>query len=1072
MAGGAVGSDDDGVVSLMNRLFQKLFRTKRERDLRRLKPVVEEINRIEKQYQLLTDAQLQAKTAEFKERIRQQMEAGLEKQIADLQSSLLATIDDRERSQIKAKIKAIYDSVLDPLLPEAFAVVKNACRRLVGATVEVCGHEVRWDMVPFDVQLMGAIVLHEGKIAEMATGEGKTLVATMPLYLNSLLGRNVHLVTVNDYLARRDSQWMGLLFRFLGVTVGCIQNQMDHVERRAQYAQDITYGTNSEFGFDYLRDNGMAYDPEAQVQRGHFYAIIDEVDSILIDEARTPLIISGPAPSSTHQYFELKPRVEHLVKKQHALCNRLIQEAKEALERGDTETAQLKLYQVHQGMPKHKQLLHLLENPSTRRLFEQIQNAMLTDMRKEQARALREELYFTIDERGHDASLTEKGCEEMSPGDPDAYVLPDLVSAIAELEADSSLSDEEKTRRRQRIHDAYAEKSERIHNVDQLIRAYCLYEKDVEYVVQNNQVLIVDEFTGRILPGRRWSDGLHQAIEAKEGVKIEQETQTLATITIQNYFRMYEKLAGMTGTAETEASEFHDIYKLDVVVIPTNRPVRRIDYNDVVYKTQREKYKAIIDEIAECYQRGQPVLVGTVSVDTSEILSRMLKRAHIPHNVLNAKNHEREADIVRLAGQKGAVTIATNMAGRGTDIKLGEDVVWLDRKIIGSNLTLDDRINGKTLRQMLLERPCGLHVIGSERHEARRIDRQLRGRCARQGDPGSSRFYVSLEDDLMRLFGSDRIANIMTKLGLEEGQQLEHRWLNRSIENAQRRVEQQNFAIRKRTLEYDDVMNKQREIVYSFRGSIVRSENVRSQIYDVFNDVIVSRVESLAGDPEERTKQLLDWFRLTFPIAIAEEDIKAKIEDVEAVSEELFQRVRRAYELKVSLEDPKLVSMLERHVMLNCIDTHWQDYLRAMDALRQGVGLRAYGQQDPLVEYKREAFAMFENLMSTIKEAIVTAVFRATTTARAARSLVAAMPQALIHEEVALLGKGSAKLEKQGSPVVGLRPGASVDATVEAVMGRDGGAGARTVRRDGPKVGRNDPCPCGSGKKYKKCCGA
>ncbi|MEK9138877.1 MAG: preprotein translocase subunit SecA, partial [Bacteroidota bacterium] len=529
-----------------------------------------------------------------------------------------------------------------------------------------------WDMVPFDVQLMGGITLHQGRIAEMATGEGKTLVATLPLYLNALTGKSVHLVTVNDYLARRDSQWMGIVYEFLGVSVGCIQDQMTSEQRRVEYGKDITYGTNSQFGFDYLRDNGMAYSPESLVQRGYHYAIIDEVDSILIDEARTPLIISGPAPVSSHQYFELKPKVDGLVKRQRELCAELIEQAKKALEKGDEEHAQLRLYQVHHGMLRHKQLMHMLEDPYVRKLHEQVENMMLTDMRKEQARSLREEMLFTIDERHHDASLTEKGCAAMNPSDPDAYVLPDIMSGMAELDAAVSLSDEAKDHARQSLQKSFAEKSERIHNVDQLIRAYCLYEKDVEYVVQDNQVLIVDEFTGRILPRRRWSDGLHQAVEAKEGVKIERETQTLATITIQNYFRMYQKLAGMTGTAETEANEFRDIYKLDVVVIPTNRPVRRVDCNDVIYKTQREKFKAVIDEIEECHKRGQPVLVGTVSVETSELLSRMLKRAHIPHNVLNAKNHEREAEIVRGAGQPGSVTIATNMAGRGTDIKLGE----------------------------------------------------------------------------------------------------------------------------------------------------------------------------------------------------------------------------------------------------------------------------------------------------------------------------------------------------------------------------------------------------------------
>jgi len=1009
-------------------MLKRLFGTKHQRDLRVLKPLVDQINAIEEQYQSLSDSELRAKTDEFKIRI------------ADG-----ASVDD--------------------VMCEAFAAVKNACRRLLGKKFDVCGHETTWDMVPFDVQLLGAIVLQRGKIAEMATGEGKTLVATMPLYLNALTGKNVHLVTHNDFLARRDAQWMGIVYECLGLNVGCIQNQMNPEERRAEYGKDVTYGTNSEFGFDYLRDNGMAYHPENLVQRGYHYAIIDEVDSILIDEARTPLIISGTAPVSSHQYFELRPKVETLVRRQRSLCNGLIQECRKLLDNGDEEEAQLKLYQVFHGMPKHKQLMHMLEDPSVRRLHEQIESAMLTDMRKEQARALREKLYFTIDERTHDASLTEEGCSDLNPSDPDAYVVPDMVTAMAELDADPSLSEKEKQRKRQRMQKIFMDRSEMIHNVDQLIRAYCLYEKDVEYVVQGNQVLIVDEFTGRILPGRRWSDGLHQAVEAKEGVKIEKETQTLATITIQNYFRMYDKLAGMTGTAETEASEFHDIYGLDVVVIPTNRPVRRVDNNDVIYKTQREKYKAIIDEISDCHQNGQPALVGTISVDTSELLSRMLKRSNIPHNVLNAKNHEGEADIVARAGQAGSVTIATNMAGRGTDIRLGKGVVKLDRDLINSSVTLDDRTKGETLRQALQENPCGLHVIGSERHEARRIDRQLRGRCARQGDPGSSRFYISLEDDLMRLFGSDRIASIMSRLGLEEGQQLEHRWLNRSIETAQRRVEQQNFSMRKRTLEYDDVMNKQREVVYGFRGEIVRAEKVREQIYGILDDVVSSQVETLVDERNENSlEELVEWIHGTFPTGVRVEDLKPLASDAEALAKHVFDKVKSAYDLKVSMEDEKGVNVMERHIVLQAIDSQWQDYLRGMDALRQGVSLRAYGQRDPLIEYKREAFEMFEELMSGIKLDIASAIFRSATSVETFESFLASLPQTLVHDEVSVLGGGAGAVSERKASEPSF-------AGVPAGVSTQQSEGSAPFRREAPKVGRNAPCPCGSGKKHKKCCG-
>jgi preprotein translocase subunit SecA len=1007
--------------------LKKIVGTKNERDIRKLRPLVERVNAIEKEYQSLSDDGLKAKTQEFRQRLAQ-------------------------------------GQAPDDILCEAFAAVKNACRRLCGATIQVCGHPTPWDMVPFDVQVIGGIVLHQGKIAEMATGEGKTLVATMPAYLNAVGGRGVHIVTVNDYLARRDSEWMGAVFRYLGLTVGCIQNQMHPEERRRQYACDITYGTNSEFGFDYLRDMGMAYRPEEQVQRGHDFAIIDEVDSILIDEARTPLIISGPAPYSTQQYHELKSAVERLVRKQRDLCNKLMHEAKTHLDQKQDEDAAQRLYQVKEGMPKNKQLLHLLEDPAARRLLERIDAQMLTDLRKDEGRALREELFFTIDEKSNDASLTEKGCEALNPSDPEMYVLPDLVTQLAVLDGDASLTPEQKFAKRQELQNQFADRSERIHAVDQLIRAYSVYERDVQYVVQDNQVIIVDEFTGRLMPGRRWSDGLHQAVEAKEGVEIERETQTLATITIQNYFRMYKKLAGMTGTAETEADEFHQIYKLDVVVIPTNRPVRRADENDLVYKTQREKYNAIIQEIEDCHRRGQPALVGTISVETSELISRMLRRLNIPHNVLNAKNHQREAEIVSLAGQRGAVTIATNMAGRGTDIKLGEGVVWVDREVITSSLRLDEKREGKTLRARLAEKPCGLHVIGSERHEARRIDRQLRGRCARQGDPGSSRFYISLEDDLMRLFGSDRISRIMERLGIQEGEVLQHPLLNRSIGTAQRRVEQHNFAIRKRTLEYDDVMNKQREIIYGFRSQVVASNNVREHLYNVVDDVIHARAEEAFSKNEEDLSAFVGWVNATFPVGMRLDEVK-DLENADALADRVLDRVKQAYEIKAKTENPLGLVEMERFIVLQAVDSHWQDYLRNMDTLRQGVGLRAYGQRDPLVEYKHEAYAMFSDLMDRIKNDVATRIFRSATSPDAFRSFLAHLPQMYVHDEGSVLGR-------QAGGAARASAGAGVPAGVEAAMQAALGERGTPVRREGPKVGRNDPCPCGSGKKFKKCCGA
>jgi preprotein translocase subunit SecA len=1014
----------------MKWILKKILGTKNERDVKRLKPLIDRINELEEEYQQLSEEELQAKTPEFRKRL----EEG-------------ETVED--------------------ILPEAFAAVKSGCRRLCGRTIDVCGHPIDWDMVPYDVQLIGGIVLHQGKIAEMATGEGKTLVATLPAYLNALTGEGVHIVTVNDYLALRDSEWMGSVYRYLGLTVGCIQNEMSPEERVEMYACDITYGTNSEFGFDYLRDN-MAQHSDHQVQNGHSFSIVDEIDSILVDEARTPLIISGPAPYSTKQYSELKPVVDRLVRKQRDLVNKKMQEAKRVQEADDEEELAVLLYQVKQGMPKNKQLHHILEDAGPRRTLEKISDMMLTDMRKEEGRELREELYFTIDEKTREAALTEKGCQALDPGDPESYILPDLVMKLAELDGDEVMAAEDKVKLRQQMQDDFANRSEKIHAVDQLIRAYSLYERDVEYVVQENQVIIVDENTGRLMVGRRWSDGLHQAVEAKEGVKVERESQTLATITIQNYFRMYDKLSGMTGTAETEADEFHQIYKLDVVVIPTNRPVRRIDFNDAIFKTQREKYAAIMEEIQECFKRGQPVLVGTVSVEASELVSRMLRRLRIPHNVLNAKNHAREADIVIRAGQPGSVTIATNMAGRGTDIKLGEGVVTIAEEIVKSTTDLKDSYNGSTLGKHLEEDPCGLHVVGTTRHESRRIDRQLRGRCARQGDPGSSRFFISLEDDLMRLFGSDKMGRWMEKLGLEEGQVLEHPWLNRSVETAQKRVEQQYFHIRKRTLDYDDVMNKQREVIYGFRTEVLKTESPREQLYDILEDVVSERagVAASASD-EELVSEFVEWVNTTFPVGLQAKDLESAKDDAGRMTEVVLEAIKKAYELKISMEDPERLVFFERGIILERIDNHWQEYLRNMDALRQGVGLRAYGQRDPLVEYKKEAFQMFSELMDRIKEDISSHLFRFTSV-EAAQNFIAALPGSReVHENVSAMDQ---RRQQVGEPP-SADSKASAPAGAEEAMQAALNAKATPVRREAGKIGRNEPCPCGSGKKYKKCCG-
>jgi len=1000
-------------------LLKALFGTKNERELKRLWPIVREINRIEEEYQAqnLSDEDFPRKTQEFRDRVAK-------------------------------------GETLDAILPEAYALVKHACRRLVGTTAEVCGHTLTWNMVPFDVQLVGGIALHQGKIAEMQTGEGKTLVATLPMYLNALAGRNVHLVTVNDYLARRDATWMGHLYKFLGLSVGCIQNSMDSDERREQYSCDITYGTNSEFGFDYLRDNGMAQRPEQVVQNGHAFAIVDEVDSILIDEARTPLIISGPATISTsHVYIELNPLVSSIVRVQTSMCNDLVAQAKKAYEAGDIAKFKDRIYQVYHSTPRHKQFMHMLENAEMRKLHEDVEMQFLSETYKEHARELKGELYFTIDERTREVALTDKGCEKICPSDPQMFVLPDLAAQMSAIDGDASLSDAERLERRRATQSAFVEKSDRVHVVDQLLRAYCLYERDVEYVVQDNHVYIVDEFTGRVLPGRRWSDGLHQAVEAKEGVEIEKESQTLATITIQNYFRLYDKLSGMTGTAETEAAEFKSIYKLDVVSIPTNKPVNRTDGNDQIYRTEREKFKAIIADVERRHALGQPILLGTVEVATSEVLSRMLKIARIPHEVLNAKNHAREAEIVALAGQRGAVTIATNMAGRGTDIKLGEGVTELG----------------------------GLHVIGSERHESRRIDRQLRGRCSRQGDPGSSQFFISLEDKLMRLFGSQRIAGIMQRLGLKEGEVMEHKWLNRSVETAQRRVEQQHFAVRKRTLEYDDVMNKQRSVVYGLRARVLNGDAaaVHNLVLDVMNDLLLTQAERYLFDAKDGSlDDFMNWLGVTFPVTATEEELRPLMGTPDAAAELIMKRVEEAYEAKCAGEDQETLPYMERGVFLQVIDREWQDYLRAMDDLRTGVNLRAYGQRDPLVEYKKEAFGMFETLMSTIKSKVVSAEFRSATASRMQAML--AMSQMRGRANTEDFDPADSQDGREG----GAAPSGSsmtIGDVFASMMSRPPAPGAPAAAPTGvpapapararAAVGRNDPCPCGSGKKYKKCCG-
>src|ERR1700751_2374983 len=993
-------------------ILRKVLGSKNQREIRRLRPLVEKINGLEQEFQALTDDQLREKTANWKRD--------------------LANIEDPDE----------LCSRLNAILPEAFAVVKNTARRLWEKTILVCDQPVVWNMIHFDVQLIGGVVLHEGKISEMATGEGKTLVATCPIYLNALTGRGVHLVTVNDYLARRDAEWMGEIYRFLGLTVGCIQHDQSPSLRKEQYDCDITYGTNSEFGFDYLRDNGMATTKEQQVQRGHYYAIVDEVDSILIDEARTPLIISGPATVSSHQYDKFKPLVEQLVKRQTMLCNRLASEAKEILDKGDTEEAGRLLFKVKLGQPRNKGLLRMMEDPENRKALDKSELSFYQDSRKDELVALKEELYFAINERQQEADLSELGRSYLNPDDPDAFVLPDLISEFTEIDLDPELTPEqkeEKKRTRQQYCDSQAE---RIHNISQLLRAYCLFEKDVEYVVEENKVVIVDEHTGRKMPGRRWSDGLHQAVEAKEGVQIDRETQTLATITIQNYFRLYDKLAGMTGTAETEANEFHDIYRLDVLVIPTNRPVIRKDWNDRIYKTRREKYNSVLEEIKNAHGRGQPVLVGTASVEASELLSRMLKREKIPHNVLNAKYHRQEAEIVARAGQQGTVTISTNMAGRGTDIKLGDTVPDLG----------------------------GLHVLGTERHESRRVDRQLRGRCARQGDPGSSRFYVSFEDDLMRNFGaSERMTSMMERFGLKDGEELEHPWLNKSFDTAQKRVEQRKYLIRKRRLDVDDVMNKQREVVYTLRNETLETTEPRKLIFDIVDEVVPLRVLEYLQPPDGSDPDydgLLQWVNTTFPLGLNRTSAKFDTRTPEENSTFLVDRIKQSYQRKVSHEESEPVAGLERYIMLNAIDRLWQEHLYSMDGLREGIYLRSYGQKDPLVEYKAEAYDMFSQLMASIKNEVLSNLFRSTTNLMAFEQFLSSLPF-----NIAQRPEGPQPARAPAGPAPRREsPGLARETHAEN-NGDELELVIPAVRRETPKVGRNDPCPCGSGKKFKNCCG-
>jgi preprotein translocase subunit SecA len=1093
-------------MSIINNILGLFLGNKYERDMKEINPFVDKIHIEFEKLQNLTNDELRDKTTELKNEILQYISED-ENKIKAIRESAESEEDVYRKEELYNEIDKIeklinekLETILDECVPRAFAIVKETARRFkfndelevtarqydrdLAATRESIvikgdkaywknrwiagGNEILWDMVHYDVQLFGGVALHKGKIAEMATGEGKTVVATLPVFLNALAGRGVHIVTVNDYLSKRDSEWMGPMYEFHGLSVDCIdKHQPNSPERRKAYNADITFGTNNEFGFDYLRDN-MALNPEDLVQRKHHYAIVDEVDSVLIDDARTPLIISGPtAKSDTQQFDELKPKVEKLVAAQKRLVTQILADSKKLIGDGKLEEGGLLLLRAYKGLPKNNALIKFLSEEGNRTLLQKTENLYMQNNSKEMPKVT-DPLYFVIDEKANSIELTEIGLDLISTSVEDAsfFILPDVGSKIADLER-SGKSDKEKLNLKDEILSDYSIKSERVHTMTQLLKAWTLFDKDVEYVVIDNKVKIVDEQTGRILEGRRYSDGLHQAIEAKENVKVEAATQTYATITLQNYFRMYHKLAGMTGTAETEAGELWNIYKLDVVVIPTNKSIIRNDKEDIVYKTKREKYNAVIDEISEMNRQGRPVLVGTTSVEISELLSRMLKMKGLKHNVLNAKLHQREADIVAEAGKTGTITIATNMAGRGTDIKLTEEV----------------------------RKAGGLAIIGTERHESRRVDRQLRGRAGRQGDPGSSQFFVSLEDELMRLFGSERIAGIMDKLGLKDGEMIQHSMITKSIERAQKKVEENNFGIRKRLLEYDDVMNSQREVIYKKRKHALLGERLSVDVANSMYDVTSGLVDSYHrdGDFEGFDFDLIRSFSMDSPVPQDEflkdttqviidkvytkvqETYKRKVESISQqaypVLKDVYERMSHVYEnvvvpvsdgvrvfqvitnLKATAESEgkELAKSYEKTVVLATIDDAWKEHLREMDELKESVQNATYEQKDPLLIYKFESYELFKTMIEKVNKDMVSTLMKGH------------IPTQQDPDQVR-----EAQRRRQ---VDNLKTSRSDNNPAAGPLGGDRDKKPEPVRVD-KKVGRNDPCPCGSGKKYKNCHGS
>ena len=1083
-------------------ILKKVFGSKADRDLKQIRPVLNKVLEAYGPIDKLSNDELRAKTEELKARLRE-CEAPFEKRIAEIKAKLDEDIPVHEKESLATESDKLVkeedaeiEKVLEEILPEAFAIMKSTARRFKeNATIEVSandfdrslsinhdfvhiegdkavyqnhwiagGNEVTWDMVHYDVQLIGGIVLHQGKIAEMATGEGKTLVATLPVFLNALAGKGVHVVTVNDYLSKRDSEWMGPLYMFHGLSVDCIDKHEPNSDaRKRAYNCDITFGTNNEFGFDYLRDN-MAVNMTDLVQRKHHYAIVDEVDSVLIDDARTPLIISGPVAKAQddEQYMEFRPYVESLYQKQRALVTQVLNDAKKAIAAGKEDEGGMLLLRAYKGLPKYQPLIKFLSEQGMKQLMQKAENYYMQDNEREM-HIVTDELYFVISEQQHSVDMTDKGHDLLANAvsNPDFFVLPDVGSQIAEIQKNTELSAEEKQEKKDALMEDYSLKSERVHTVIQLLKAYAMFQKDVDYIVIDNKVKIVDEQTGRIMEGRRWSDGLHQAVEAKENVKVEAATQTFATVTLQNYFRMYHKLAGMTGTAETEAGEFWSIYKLDVVVIPTNRPVIRDDQDDLIYKTKKAKYAAVINKIEELIGEGRPVLVGTTDVETSELLSKLLRLRGIKHNVLNAKEHAREAEIVAQAGQSSTVTIATNMAGRGTDIKLSPEV----------------------------KKAGGLAIIGTERHDSRRVDRQLRGRAGRQGDPGSSAFYVSLEDKLMRLFGSERIAGVVDKLGMADDEALVSGMLSKSIENAQKKVEENNFGIRKRLLEYDDVMNYQREAVYARRRNALSGERIEIDVRNMMIDsasIIAGRAEGMPyADFEEyvmaqlsidlgfdekfysnaKGDQLTDALCKQMQ-AVYERRMNTLAEKVYPFIKMIFEKQGNMYKniaipisdgrkmltLSVDLEKAyntegkEIAKALSRSIILYQIDEHWKQHLRDMDDLRQSVQNAAYEQKDPLVVYKLESYNLFATMLEELNKDVLSFLLRAFVPLR--EDSEARPAQAPRSQDMSNMRTQRNDLTTNGEQK------------------------ARTPIHVDKKIGRNDPCPCGSGKKYKNCHGA